>query len=252
MPMLEEEIRQIMADETARLQATPDLAERVMRSSRGKRKRTRAAALAASVAVIAAAPIGYVTVGSVATTGRPEPAISAVPEPTTSATLEPPAIDDTPPAPSPTPDFGDLGDGKEFGHVKVGYLPERLKWSNWSLDFGDRYTTSYNFDGDKNGFYCVQIYMYEEAAVQEVDDRIMQYRDEDDGEEITVGDRTGYLVIQEVGEDGMKGTPTLFLRMGDRQRAEIMFSPVYAEEFSGAEAVSAELKKIAEGLTSTL
>jgi hypothetical protein len=134
----------------------------------------------------------------------------------------------------------------------VGYLPERLKWSNWSVDFGDRYSTSYNFDGDKNGFYCVQIYMYEEAAVQEVDDRIQQYRDEGDGEEMTVGDRTGYLVIQNVGEDGMAGTPTLFLRMGDRQLAEIMFSPAYAKEFSGAEAVSVELKKIAEGLTSTL
>jgi hypothetical protein len=40
--------------------------------------------------------------------------------------------------------------------------------------------------------------------------------------------------------------------MGDRQRAEIMFSPVYAKEFSGAEAVSGELRRIAEGLTSTL
>ncbi|NBE95811.1 hypothetical protein FE391_19645 [Nonomuraea sp. KC401] len=251
MPTLEEEIRQLMADETGRLQAAPDLAERVMRFSHGKRKRVRAAALAASVAVIAAAPIGYVTVGSVATTG-PEPAISAVPEPTTSATPEPPAIDDTPPVPSPTPDLGDLGDGKEFGHVKVGYLPEGLRWSNRSLDFGDRYTTSYNLDGDKNGSYCVQIYMHEDAAVQEIEDRIQAHRDEGDGEEITVGDRTGYLVIQNVGEDGMKGTPTLFLRMGDRQRAEIMFSPVYVKEFSGAEAVGAELKRIAEGLTSTL
>ncbi|WP_246090620.1 hypothetical protein [Nonomuraea deserti] len=232
-----------MADETARLQVAPDLAERVVRSSRSRRKRARVAALATSVAVTAAAPIGYVTVGSVATTG---------PEPTISATLEPPAIDDTPPVRSEPPELGDLGDGKEFGHVKVGYLPERLKWSHWSVNFGDRYSTSYNFDGDRNGSYCVQIYMYEEAAVQEVEDRIQQYRDEADGEDVTIGDRTGYLVIQHVGEDGMKGTPTLFLRMGDRQRAEIMFSPVYAEDFSGAEAVTAELRKIAEGLASTL
>jgi hypothetical protein len=245
MPTLEEEIRQIMADETARLHAAPDLTERVMRSSRSRRRRARIAALATSVAVITAAPIGYLTVGSVATT-------SAVPEATASASLEPPAIDDTPPVPTKQPELGDLGDGKDFGQVKVGYLPERLQWSNWSVDFGDRYSTSYNFDGDKNGFYCVQIYMYEEAAVQEVDDRIQQYRDEGDGEEVTIGDRTGYLVIQHVGEDGMKGTPTLFLRMGDRQRAEIMFSPVYAKEFSGAEAVSGELRRIAEGLTSTL
>ncbi|MGN9846407.1 hypothetical protein ACTMTI_50690 [Nonomuraea sp. H19] len=251
MPTLEEEIRRLMADETARLHAAPDLAERVMRSSRSKRKRAKAAAVAASVAVAAAAPIGYLTIGSVATTGQ-EPTITAAPEPTTSTVLEPPAIDDTPPVPSDPPELGDLGDGKAFGHVKVGYLPERLQWSNWSVDFGDRYSTSYNFDGDKNGSYCVQIYMYEESAVQEVDDRIQQYRDEGDGEEVTIGGQTGYLVIQNVGEDGMKGTPTLFLRMGDRQRAEIMFSPTYAKEFSGAEAVSAELKKIAEGLTSTL
>jgi hypothetical protein len=251
MPTLEEKIRQIMADETARLHAAPDLTERIMRSSRSKRRRARIAALATSVAVITAAPIGYLTIGSVATTG-PEPTISAVPEATTSAALEPPAIDDTPPAPTKPPELGDLGDGKEFGHVKVGYLPERLKWSNWSVNFGDSYSTSYNFDGDKNGFYCVQISMYEEAAVQEIDDRIQRYRDEGDGEEVTIGDRTGYLVIQHVGEDGMKGTPTLFLKMGDRQRAEIMFSPVYAKEFSGSEAVSTELRKIAEGLTSTL
>jgi hypothetical protein len=159
---------------------------------------------------------------------------------------------DTPPVPSEPQDLGDLGDGREFGHVKVGYLPERLQWSEWSVDLGDRYSTAYIYKGDDEGSYRVQIYVYEEAAVQEVDDRIQAYRDEEDGEEMTVGDRRGYLVVQDVGEDGMKGTPTLFLRMGDRQWAEIMFSPVYAKEFSGAEAVTAELRKIAEGLTSTL
>ncbi|TDE29499.1 hypothetical protein E1295_41785 [Nonomuraea mesophila] len=245
MPMLEEEIRRLMADETARLHAAPALAERVVRSSRGRRTRGRIAALATSVAVVAAAPVMYLTVGPASTTD-PDPTVSAVPEPTGS-TLAPPAIDDT-----PTPDFGDLGDGKEFGNVKVTYLPERLRWSNWSLDFGERYTTSYNYDGDANGAYCVQIYMFEDAAVQEVDDQIQGYREEGEGEEVTIGDRTGYLVVQWVGEDGMKGTPTLFLRMGDRQRAAIMFSPVYAKEFSGVEAVGDELKKIAEGLTSTL
>ncbi|WP_285707203.1 hypothetical protein [Microtetraspora sp. NBRC 16547] len=37
--------------------------------------------------------------------------------------------------------------------------------------------------------------------------------------------------------------------MGEKRRAEIMFSPVYAKKFTGAEAIDAELKKIAEGLT---
>lgn len=242
MPTLEDEIRRLMADETARLHAAPDLVERVMRSSRNKRMRARVAAVGTSVAVVVAAPVVYVSVGSVATT---------VDQPTVSAAPEPPPIDDTPPVPSDPPDLGDLGDGKQFGHVKVGYLPDRLRWQQWSIDYGDRYSTAFDHKGDKHGFYCVQIFVYEEAAVQEVDDRIQGYREEGDGEEVTVGDRTGYLIVQDVGEDGMKGTPTIFLRMTDKRWAEIMFSPTYAKEFSGAEAVTTELKKIAEGLTST-
>ncbi|MFC7590841.1 hypothetical protein ACFQYP_49545 [Nonomuraea antimicrobica] len=98
--------------------------------------------------------------------------------PVASETPAPPAIDDTPSMPSEPPSFGDLGDGREFGRVKVGYLPEGLQWSNWSVNYGDRYTTSWNFDGDKNGFYCVQIYVHEGDAVLEVDNSVQVYRDE--------------------------------------------------------------------------
>ena len=95
----------------------------------------------------------------------------------------------------------------------------------------------------------MQIFVYEGQAVQEVDERVRAYRDEKKGEEVTVGDRTGYLLRQWVGEDGMKGTPTLILNMGEERRAEVMFSPVYAREFKNAEAVDRELRRIAEGLT---
>ncbi|MFF0869059.1 hypothetical protein ACFYUV_45395 [Nonomuraea sp. NPDC003560] len=239
MPTLEEELLRLMTEETARLHAAPDLVERVVRGSRRRRVRGRIAALSASVAVVAA-PVAYLGASTTTATGG---------QVTISVTPEPPAIDDTPPQPSEPPSLGDLGDGMKFGHVKVGYLPERLKWSGWSVDFGDKYTTAYFYEGDDPGSYRVQIYMYEEGAVQELGDRIAAYRDEGDGEEVTVGDRGGYLVVQNVGEDGMAGTPTLFLRMGDKQWAEIMFSPTYAKEFRDAEGVSAELKKIAEGLT---
>ncbi|MCK2218743.1 hypothetical protein MF672_033855 [Actinomadura sp. ATCC 31491] len=168
------------------------------------------------------------------------------------ATAEPPAVDDVPLTPSEPASLGDLGDGRAFGHVRVGYLPERLRWSRWSLDGGDRYSVSYDYAGDPGGFYCVQIFVYEDAAVQELDDRVRSYRDENDGEDVTVGGRPGYLVVQNVGEDGTKGTPTLFLTMGDGQRAEIMFSPAYAAGFSGDRAVTAELRRVGEGLTSTL
>ncbi|GIH98230.1 hypothetical protein [Planobispora takensis] len=29
----------------------------------------------------------------------------------------------------------------------MGYLPDRLQWSHRSQDFGDAYTTSWNYDG---------------------------------------------------------------------------------------------------------
>ncbi|MGV9381624.1 hypothetical protein ACWDRB_37825 [Nonomuraea sp. NPDC003707] len=245
MPMLEDQLRQIMAEEAARLHAAPDLVERVVRSSRRKRIRGRIATAATSLAVAAAVPL-YLTAapGAVQTS-----VVSETPDPSASETLGPPAIDDTPPVRSEPPNLGDLGDGKAFKHVRVGYLPDGLRWSNWSLDFGESYTTSWNYDGDKTGFYCVQIYVYEGKTVQEVDDRVQVHRDEGEGEEVTVGDRTGYLIVEGVGEDGMKGTPTLFLNMGEQRRAEIMFSPVYVKKFRDAKAVDRELIKIAEGLT---
>lgn len=39
--------------------------------------------------------------------------------------------------------------------------------------------------------------------------------------------------------------------MSEQRRAAIMFSPVYAKDLGTAEAVNRELRKIAEGLTST-
>ncbi|MGW3346930.1 hypothetical protein ACWDA3_26760 [Nonomuraea rubra] len=245
MPTLEDEVRRLMADETARLRAAPDLLERVVRAHRDRRRRVRTAAVTASVIAsmaVVAAPVVYLTAGSAPPAGE---------RATTSAVPEPPAIDDTPPVRTEPETLGDLGDGRGFGHVRVGYLPERLRWSGWSIDHGDSYSTSWNHKGDDEGTYQVQIFVHEDAAVQELGDRLQIHRDEGEGEDVTVGDRSGYLVVTNVGEDGMAGTPTLFLKLADTQWAEIIFSPVYAKEFSGPEAVTAELRKIAAGLTST-
>ncbi|MEU7861895.1 hypothetical protein [Nonomuraea sp. NPDC049141] len=249
MSTLEDHLRQIMADETARLRAAPDLVDRVLRSTRRKKQRVRLAALVTSAAVAAAVVPAYLVLGpgSVAVQGPvPGPGDPAVASETSQPDV--PAIDDTPPLPTPTRDLGDLGDGRAFGRVKVGYLPDGLQWGHWSLDHGDSYTTSWNYDGDKHGFYCVQIFVYEGQAVQEVDERTQEYRDEKKGQEVAIGDRTGYLIVQWVGEDGGKGTPTLFLNMGEGRRAEVMISPVYAKKLGAAKTTS-ELKKIAAGLT---
>ncbi|MBN6056857.1 hypothetical protein JYK22_33325, partial [Nonomuraea sp. RK-328] len=199
--------------------------------------RGRIAALTGALAVAVSAPL-YVTT-----------ATGSAPVPVPSETPSPPAIDDSPPVRSEPPEFGDLGDGKAFGRVKVGYLPPRLQWAHRSQNYGDAYTTSWNYDGDRKSFYCVQIFVYENQTVQEIDDRVRRLRAEEEGKEVTIGDRTGYAVVENVGEDGEKGTPTLYLTMSERRRAMIMFSPVYAEDLGGAEAVDRELRRIAEGLT---
>jgi hypothetical protein len=242
---LEDHLRQIMADETAKLRAAPDLVDRVLRSGRRKKQRVRFAALATSAAVAAVVVPSYLVLGPgssvVQVPGPGEPAVTA-------ETSQPdvPAIDDTPPA--RPKELGDLGDGRAFGHVRVGYLPKGLRWQHWSVDFGDKYSTAWNYDGKASSLYCVEIYVYEGQAVQEFDDRERTYRNKKKGKEVAVGDRTGYLVVQWVGEDGMKGTPSLFLNMGEGLRAEVMFSPVYAKKL-GAAKTTRELKKIAERLT---
>ncbi|ACZ85857.1 hypothetical protein [Streptosporangium roseum] len=249
--MLEDDLRQVMADETARLRAAPDLVDRVIRSSRRRRTvRTRYVAVVAAAAVVGiTVPTGLtlasghtVVPGPEAVMASSDSTASAVPQP-----FEPPPL----PTPSPTRDFGDLGDGKAFGRVKVGYLPDGLQWSHRSSDWGDEYTTSWNYDGDKNGFYCVQIFVHEGQAAQRTREVVQSYRDKSDGEEATLGDRTGYLVTQWVGEDGGKGTPTMFLTMGSDRMAEIMLSPFFVKDLGTREAVERELKKIAQGLTAT-
>ncbi|UBU13760.1 hypothetical protein [Nonomuraea gerenzanensis] len=246
MPTLEDQLRQLMTDETARLRAAPDLMERVVRADRDRRRRARAAVVAACVAasvIAVGTPFVYLNTGSAGPAGQ---------RATTSAVPEPPAIDDLPPVRTEPEDLGDLGDGREFGHVRVGYLPKRLVWGGSSVDNGDSYSTSYFYKGDDEGSYRVGIFMWEKTAVSDLEERLQRYRDEEEGQDVTVGGRSGYLIVTNVGEDGMAGTPTLFLKLADQQWAEIFFSPVYVKEYSGPEAVTAELKKIGEGLTSTL
>lgn len=242
MPTLEDALRQAMAEETAGLHAAPDLLERVVAGAGKRRRRLRLAAAALAVAA-AAVPAGYVAAGSVAT--YPD-RVTVTPAP------EPPPIDDVPREPSKVPDLGDLGDGREFGHVKVGYLPEGLRWKNWSVDLGDSYSTSYDYAGDEDSGYCVQLYVYEDDAVVQITDEIQTMRAEKEGEDVTVGGRAGYYVVQEVGVDGTDGTPTLIVQLAERQWAEIFISPGYVADLGSMAKVKAEMWKIAEGLSSTL
>ncbi|MFI6512036.1 hypothetical protein ACIBCT_30915 [Streptosporangium sp. NPDC050855] len=254
-----DDLRRIMADEVERLHAPPDLVERVLRASRRKRaNRIRFTALAVAVAVVGVVTPLFLDLGpDGSATGGSRPAgritVSGTPGPdvTAGTTPEPPAIDDSGPPPASGPgDLGDLGDGRAFRSIRVGYLPEGLLWSNRSLNRGEEYTTSWDYDGDGNGAYCVQIYVHEGRAVQEADERVREYREEGTGKEVTFGDdRTGYLVRQWVGEDGGNGTPTLFLSLGEGRRVEVMLGPGYADDLGSPKVIDRELRRIATGLS---
>ncbi|MFF0305873.1 hypothetical protein ACFYSC_00530 [Streptosporangium sp. NPDC004379] len=231
MPALEEILRRVMAEETRELRAAPDLAQRVMRSARGgNTRRAGRAALAVAVAVVAAVvPVHlFLTRGPAPVTASDGPSAVAT---------------------------GPAGSSRVFnervlGHVKVTYLPPRLRWTHWWLDRAEKYTTAWNYDGDENGPYCVQIFVHEGSAAGEFDERLRDHRDRGEGEEVTVGGRTAYLVNQWVDEDGGPGTPSLLLDLGGTRRAEVMLSPSYAGDLGGPEAVGRELRRIGEGLGS--
>jgi hypothetical protein len=243
-----------MAEETERLHASPDLVDRVVGSSRRKRTMSsRLTVAAAAMAVVGIAAPTYLVLGP----GGHGPASGT---PVTAETLSADAADRATPEPYPTQSpeplnpfkgrsLGDLGDGRVVGRVKVGYLPKGLRWSDWSLDFGAKYTTSYDFDGADPGAYSVQLYIYEGATAKEPEDRMRKYREAGDGKDVTVGGKTSYLLRQWVGEDGGKGTPTLYVRLGADMMVEVMISPGYAKRLGGEKAIERQLKKIGAGLS---
>ncbi|MEU7898349.1 PASTA domain-containing protein [Nonomuraea sp. NPDC049152] len=156
--------------------------------------------------------------------------------------------------------LGDLGDGRTFGGITLGYLPEGLVWGKWSNKWstekayggGMVYTTTFDTPGAPSGHYDIQVYVHEGKASTKVENDL-----ERDGVEIVeFGDERAYLAnVGEGGEFGQLGaqegsepaTPTLGLKLTDDLAVEVAMSPDRAERL-GTEAVAAELKKIAEGV----
>ncbi|MEV0144625.1 MULTISPECIES: PASTA domain-containing protein [unclassified Nonomuraea] len=143
-------------------------------------------------------------------------------------------------------DLGDLGDGRTFGGIHIGYLPDGLAWDKWSgkNGFGKKsYTTSFSPGGDGSQGYGVQVVVYEGQATQRVRDRIGALPS------VEVGGREGYLAhLTEGGEVAQKAaddtTATVGFFVRDRLAVEAYISPVYAKKVDAL----AELKKIAEAI----
>ncbi|MEV4059100.1 PASTA domain-containing protein [Nonomuraea dietziae] len=155
--------------------------------------------------------------------------------------------------------LGDLGDGRTFGGITLGYLPEGLVWSKWSNKWsgkkargGTSYTTSYDTPDGRPGRYGIQVMVHEGKAGRQVEARLKR----DGVELVDLGGRQAYVAnVGEGGEVGKPGTqqgrepstPTIGFKVRDDLAVEVMMSPDRAEKL-GAEAVSTELKKIAEGI----
>ncbi|WP_113703658.1 PASTA domain-containing protein, partial [Nonomuraea lactucae] len=150
------------------------------------------------------------------------------------------------PSPTMPQDLGDLGDGRTFGGIHIGYLPEGLEWSRWSGKdgFGKKsYTTSFAPGGDEKDGYGVQVVVFEGAASKVVERRIGVFT------AVEVNGRKGYLANvteggSEASEPGNGATLTIGWFPRDGLAVEVYISPHYAKQVDA----EAEIKKVAEGI----
>ncbi|NUP02614.1 MAG: PASTA domain-containing protein [Nonomuraea sp.] len=152
-----------------------------------------------------------------------------------------------PPAPTPQA-LGDLGDGREFGGIRLTYLPEGLEWGKWSdgdvIGSGKSYTTSYRTPGLPPGEYSVQVSVAHGASA----DTLYEFMPELQAETVDIGGRRARL--SEKGDSGAAGgpsTPTIIWKLRKDLAVEVLISPRYAEQVDGVD----ELKKIAKGVRAT-
>lgn len=180
----------------------------------------------------------------------PQPVSSSTPEPTAAPTEPDGGQQET----SIPQDLGDLGDGREFGGIRVGYLPDKLVWGRWSGKNGfgtTSYTTSYNEPGAGPGLYGVQIVVLKGAAAKDIKPRLRAYRDNELAKRVTVRGAGGAIANLGEGSEVVdtEGTPTIVWFLRRDIAVEVMMSPVLAEKFGSR--TEGELIKIANSVRIT-
>ena len=253
--MLEREMHQIMAEETARLRAAPDLAERVIRSARRRNtRRLGIAAVAAAAAVVGITVPAYLTLATAPV--RPVPVATSGPDTGDQGAPQPLFTEPPPPTPTPTatPRISrppiDIGSGNTVGRVHVGYMPDGLVRDEWAVNHGNQYSAAWHYPDDGEGTYRIQIFVFEGLAAAPQEEYWREYVDKGTAKTVSLGaGRTGLISTQWVGEDGGKGTPTAFVRVGEERVVEVLMSPDYAKDLGSERAIDRELTRVAAGLT---
>ncbi|RCG31851.1 hypothetical protein DQ384_10025 [Sphaerisporangium album] len=190
-------------------------------------------------------------------TSPPSPMVTV--SPTDSATAVPtrrPTDDPANSAGNLPEDLGDLGDGRAFGGIRVGYLPDGLIWGKWSGKNGfgtTSYTTTYVTPEQlKSGEYSVQIVVFEDEAARRAKSRLRAYRNDPGATKVSVHGAGG--VVASLGEGSEvtanAGTPTILWFAKPGLAVEVMMSPVMSEGL-GPKGTERELKKIANGVRAT-
>ncbi|MEU7863573.1 PASTA domain-containing protein [Nonomuraea sp. NPDC049141] len=148
-------------------------------------------------------------------------------------------------------DLGDLGDGRKFGGIHVGYLPDGLEWGRWSGKNGfgkTSYTTTFKEPGQEEGLYAFQVVVFVDEASKQIAQQLARYPSE--GAETTdIGGKRAYLTkVTEGGEVAAEGdnvsTSTIGWTLRKGLAVEVYISPDYAKKVDAR----VELKKIAEGI----
>ncbi|MGJ6966203.1 hypothetical protein ACSDR0_30275 [Streptosporangium sp. G11] len=163
-----------------------------------------------------------------------------------------------PPPPAPTPTATprisrppiDIGSGNTVGRVRVGYMPKGLVRDEWAVNHGDRYSTSWSYPDDSGGGYRIQIFVFEGLSAATTDKHWQTYVNNGTAKKVSLGaGRIGHITNQWVGEDGGKGTPTAFVKVGEERVVEVLMSPDYAKDLGSERAIDRELTRVAAGLT---
>ncbi|GAA3244432.1 PASTA domain-containing protein [Nonomuraea helvata] len=147
----------------------------------------------------------------------------------------------------PLRDLGDLGDGREFGGIRLSYLPDGFKWGRWSGKDGfgvHSYATSFDKSATDERLFWVQVTVFEGEAAKG------RYIDVPKGAEIVdVNGKKAWLAnLSEAGEVEPfftdKSTLTMAWKLRDGLAVRLTVSPDYEMAVGN----HSELKKIARGI----
>ncbi|WP_433437310.1 PASTA domain-containing protein [Nonomuraea sp. CA-141351] len=147
---------------------------------------------------------------------------------------------------TPPQHLGDLGDGRKFGAIRLGYLPDGFIWGRWSGKgtSGHSYATSFDKPATDERMFWVQVIVFEGEAAKG------RYVESPKGAEIVdVNGKKAWLAnLGEAGEVEPFFTDKSTLTMAWKLRDDLAVRLTVSPDYEMAVGNHSELKKIAKGI----